>query len=310
MLRFEITPSSHDIIARAGETIRNGGLVAFPTETVYGLGADAENPTAVSKIYIAKGRPSDNPLINHANSLDSFAHLVDLSNEHIEKLAAKFWPGPLTLVLPGFSAKAIAIRIPSHPITRAIINAANCIIAAPSANISGRPSPTTASHVFDDFRDSPYIDLLLDGGSTEAGLESTVVSLLGDVPTLLRPGAVTPEAIEAVIGKLGYAPETTTTPISPGMKYRHYMPRTPLILLIGDAQAVSDKLPEYANAAILRTHNRSLSEVAKNLFNDLRHFDTLNKSVIVAEGVPEKGLGLAIMNRLKKAATTTVYLQD
>lgn len=303
---------NEDTIAQAGDIIRRGQLVAFPTETVYGLGADAKNPEAVARIYKVKGRPSDNPLIWHANRLESFESVVNFTAD-ARKLAAAFWPGPFSMVLEGKEKGTQAVRVPSHPITRAIIEASGCIIAAPSANISGRPSPTCAQHVADDLEGA--IEMLIDGGPTDEGLESTVVDLHTGEVRLLRPGAITLEMLRDVLGDTPcYAPDATDTPaseapISPGMKYRHYAPEAPLILLVGPPDAVTDKLSSYTDGAgILRTYNKSPEYIAKNLFNQLRDFDRQNVPLILAEGVAEEGIGLAIMNRLRKAAAEVIYL--
>ena len=302
-----------DIIAQAGSILRNGGLVAFPTETVYGLGADAQNPDAVAKVYREKGRPSDNPLIWHGNCMEDFSSIADLSSDKARKLCEAFWPGPLTVVVPRCSnpALSLAIRVPSHPVTRALIAASGCFIAAPSANLSGRPSPTCAQHVVADFKGGS-IDMLIDGGSTINGLESTVVSFISEIPKLLRPGAVTLEMLRDVIGEVEcHNSETAeeSAPLSPGMKYRHYSPKAPLILIIGLPDAVSKKMEEYGpDAAILRTSNEDINVVARTLFGRLRQFDNNEAPLILAEGVEEVGLGHAVMNRLKKAAAEVIYI--
>ena len=317
-----------DVIKQGAEILRQGGLVAFPTETVYGLGADALNPEAVAKVYKVKGRPSDNPLIWHANELEAFESLLDFSvGDHAspivasmaKKLAGAFWPGPLTMVLSSKHGQAgtIAIRVPSHPIARALIAESGCFIAAPSANISGRPSPTKAKHVMADLAGA--IEMLIDGGPTNKGLESTVIDLHTGIPTLLRPGAVTVEMIQEVISELGelvYAAESEkedTAPLSPGMKYRHYAPNARLVLLIGTAEAVSAKIAAFTQGkaekiGIFRTHEDTAQYVAQSLFDRLRQFDEEAVSLILAEGIEEKGIGLAVMNRLKKAAAEVIYL--
>jgi L-threonylcarbamoyladenylate synthase len=304
------------VISRAAEILRQGGLVAFPTETVYGLGADASNGPAVAKIYKVKGRPSDNPLIWHGVSVRQLEGAAQFSGEAL-RLAEAYWPGPLTLVLnstvPG-SGETVAVRVPSHPVTRELIEASGCIIAAPSANLSGRPSPTRARHVIKDLGGA--IEMIIDGGPSQNGLESTVVDLHTEgSPRLLRPGAVTPEMIKNVLGKLD-CPDTNRltegeAPLSPGMKYRHYAPQAPLILLIGSPKAVSEKIESYAanpSAGIFRTSHEKPEDIAKTLFDRLRGFDDAGASVIIAEGVKEEGIGLAIMNRLKKAAAEVIYL--
>jgi len=335
-----VDPSNPDdaVIGQAAEIIRRGGLVAFPTETVYGLGADAQNPEAVSRVYQVKGRPSDNPLIWHGNSLTDFECIADFSTDrtceplsdawatsgiasNVQKLAKAFWPGPLTMVLPLLSEaglipcqKTIAIRVPSHPIIRALIAASGCVIAAPSANLSGRPSPTTAKHVIEDLNGA--IEMIIDGGPAQNGLESTVIDLSnGKVPQLLRPGAITLEMLQDVIGEVAFSEfkvSEDAAPLSPGMKYRHYAPKAPLILVIGSPEAVSAKAKAFTTegkaVGLLTTSNDTLETVAQSLFGRLRQFDEMGVDVIVAEGVKEEGIGLAIMNRLKKAAAEVIYL--
>ena len=309
-----------DIMAKAGKILRDGGLVAFPTETVYGLGADALNPDAVAKVYKAKGRPSDNPLIWHGNRAEDFALDAEF-NDPAHKLAKAFWPGPLTLILKkrGLGARrgvgqspmalTLAIRVPSHPVARALIKASGLLVAAPSANISGRPSPTRAEHVAHDFRDGQNgIDMLIDGGAVQEGLESTVVDLHTGVPRLLRPGVITLEMLESVLGQVEYySTKGDEAPISPGMKYRHYAPETPLVLLVGSPEAVTAKIGD--SAGVLRTYGESPEEVAKVLFDRLRELDGEGHQVIYAEGVQEEGVGLAVMNRLRKAAHEVIYLE-
>jgi len=336
------------IIGQAGEIIRRGGLVAFPTETVYGLGADALNEEAVARIYKAKGRPTDNPLIWHINDvgeLEKITQLTTKTSSVIERLAKAFWPGPMTLVLNckyeinGATVNTIgkrstiAVRVPSHPVARALIAASERIIAAPSANISGKPSPTQAHHVLEDFSSSNDVEMVLDGGATQSGLESTVLDLHQDGEiTLLRPGAITREMLMDVIGNVSeFLGSTEGTPLAPGMKYRHYAPIAPLILITGYPEAVAreiykrsreitsqkvgilattqtlhvyDSLPE---SSIFVLGNRKRPEsMAQDLFGCLRNFDYLGVDIIFAEGVDEDGIGTAIMNRLKKAAAEEI----
>ena len=300
-------------IWKAAEIIRAGGLVAFPTETVYGLGADAQNAEAVAKIYVAKQRPSDNPLIWHANNLSAFEDVAEFGDK-ARLLSEAFWPGPLTLVLPCKipekmqpPLKTIAVRVPSHPVTRALIKASGCIIAAPSANLSGKPSPTRARHVMKDLNGA--IEMILDGGSTSKGLESTVVDLHGDTPRLLRPGAITLEMLQAVIGKISVPKASELegeAPISPGMKYRHYAPHAPVILVDeGQAHSIArDYEADGKSVGILETSKyESLELAAQDLFDRLRQFDEEGVAIIIVEMVAEEGIGLAIMNRLRKAAS-------
>ena len=337
-IHVAVNPDMPDkaVINQAAEILRRGGLIAFPTETVYGLGANAQNPEAVARIYQVKGRPSDNPLIWHGNSLEDFEGIADFSAgasmdtssgvfSNVQKLAKAFWPGPLTMVLPLISGtchdiftdtsqKTIAIRVSSHPITRVLIAASGCIIAAPSANLSGRPSPTRAKHVIEDLDGA--IEMIIDGGPAQNGLESSVIDLSsGKIPRLLRPGAITLEMLQSVIGKVDFSELSVSgdaAPLSPGMKYRHYAPKATLILVIGSPEGVSAKAKAYKDkgetVGLLTTSKDTLQTVAQNLFEQLRQFDAMGVSVIVAEGVKEEGIGLAIMNRLKKAAAEVIYL--
>jgi len=300
------------IIKQAAEIIKNGGLVAFPTETVYGLGANAQNPEAVAKIYKAKQRPADNPLIWHGNSLQDLQSVVEFSSL-ARKLANAFWPGPLTLVLPSkvsAYAKTIAVRVPSHSVSRAIIAESGCLIAAPSANSSGKPSPTKASHVAKDLDGA--IDMIIDGGAANNGLESTVLDLHTGVARLLRPGGITLEMLQDIIGEVAIPQKNELslgldgdTPLSPGMKYRHYAPNAPVVLVeAGQAMLIANNYQKKGKTVgILETSKyKSLEIAAKELFDRLRQFDEQDVSVIIVETVPEEGIGMAIMNRLRKAA--------
>lgn len=347
---LKIDPVSPDgaAIARAAGVLRAGGTVAFPTETVYGLGANGLDEAAVRRVFAAKGRPADNPLILHITALAELAGLVVSVPQTARALAAAFWPGPLTLVLqrsPRVPAvvsaglPTVAVRMPSHPVAVALIRAAALPIAAPSANLSGRPSPTTAGHVLDDL--DGRIDLIVDGGPTAVGVESTVLDLTSDKPALLRPGGVTLEMLARVIGPVAVAPGATadpregavTRPRSPGMKYRHYAPVAPLTLVEGDAAAVAvevrrllaAELAAGRRAAALVSAELAASlqgesltaappivavlgrradpdEMTANLFARLRELDEQGAEAIVAEGFSERGVGLALMNRLRRAA--------
>jgi len=296
------------IMRQAAKIIKNGGLVAFPTETVYGLGADAQNAEAVAKVYKAKGRPSDNPLIWHSNSVQDLRDVAEFSKTAC-KLADAFWPGALTLVLPSKTPvypKTIAVRVSSHPVLQALIAESKCIIAAPSANTSGRPSPTKASHVSEDL--NGIIEMIIDGGFSHKGLESTVVDLSIGTIRLLRPGAVTLEMLRDIVGEVdlpNLKELENDTPLSPGMKYRHYAPHAPIILVEeGQAQTTAKIYKEKGETVgILETSKyKNLDLAAKDLFDRLRQFDEQDVSIIVAEKVSEEGIGLAIMNRLNKAA--------
>ncbi|AEH25505.1 L-threonylcarbamoyladenylate synthase [Pyrococcus yayanosii] len=315
----------------AARLIREGKLVAFPTETVYGLGADALNERAVRRIFEAKNRPADNPLIVHIADFEQLKELAQEIPKEAKLLAERFWPGPLTLVLlkaenvPRVTTgglDAVAVRMPAHEIALALIRLSGKPIAAPSANISGRPSPTTAEHVAEDLYGK--IECIVDGGETRIGVESTVIDLTERPPVLLRPGGLPLEDIEAVIGKVRIHPavfgKKTDVAKAPGMKYRHYAPRAEVIVVEGSRERVEAKIAEVVEelkrkglrVGVIGRESygadefyhlgETVEEVARNLFRALREMDKRGVDVIVAEGVEEKGLGLAVMNRLRKAA--------
>jgi len=325
-----------NIIKNAAEIIKKGGLVVFPTETVYGLGANALNAKAVKKIFKAKGRPADNPLIVHIADKKSILILAKNISEEAFILAEKFWPGPLTLILekktivpPEVTAgnKTVAIRMPDNKTALALIKAAGVPVAAPSANLAGKPSPTNAGHVAKDLEDR--VDLILDGGQTKIGLESTVLDLTQKPFAILRPGGISQEQIEKVIGKVNFWKAGSKSVVkSPGMKYRHYAPRAKLILIdynnkeraeeiikklikenkekkakVG-VMATDETRSSYPEADLILTlgSRKNLKIIARNLFKTLRIFDENKIDIILAEGFPEKGIGQAIMNRLSKAA--------
>ena len=326
-----------DILENAAKILKNGGLVVFPTETVYGLGADGTSDEAAKKIYAAKGRPSDNPLIIHVSN-PADAEKYAITNETYYKLAKAFMPGPLTIILPKkdtipFSVtgglSSVAIRCPSHPIAKQIIDAAALPIAAPSANLSGKPSPTCARHVIDDL--SGRVDMIIDGGSCDIGLESTIVKLDGDKATLLRPGAITADALRCVCNSVEIAPavleqlKENERPLSPGMKYKHYAPSVPLILIDGEHDSVIKFLKseqQTKNCAVLCYHeelalldNKNIIDVggsnelekqAQILFTALRDADSFGVDVIYAHLPAKDGLGLALYNRMIRAAAHTV----
>lgn len=326
-----------DILDNAVQILKNGGLIVFPTETVYGLGGDGTNENAAEKIYAAKGRPSDNPLIIHISSPDE-AEKYAVTNETYYKLAKAFMPGPLTIILPKketipFSVtgglNSVAVRCPSHPIARQLIDAAKIPIAAPSANLSGKPSPTCARHVIDDLMGR--VDMIIDGGECEIGLESTIVKLDGDTATLLRPGAITADALKCVCSSVEIAPSVleqlkeNERPLSPGMKYKHYAPSVPLILIDGERDAVIGFLKgeqSKKRCAILCYHEEMSLLESKNiidiggvndletqahiLFTALRDADDLGVDVIYAHLPSKSGIGLALYNRMIRAAAHTV----
>ena len=336
---FKIDQNNADgtLIERAADIIKKGGLVAFPTETVYGLGADATDKNAAKKIYAAKGRPSDNPLIIHVarpEDAEDYAYTSPL----YYKLAKAFMPGPLTVILPKKDSipsevtgglDSVAVRCPSHEIARGLIAKAGVPIAAPSANISGSPSPTCADHVFKDMNGK--IDAIIDGGECEIGLESTIVKLDGNKAILLRPGAITADALGCVCEQVKISSAVTEAlkenerPLSPGMKYRHYAPSSPLVLLDGDGK---DVLEFLANAqknenCIILCYDEEVSELkggklipigskqdlatqAQRLFSALREADAMSSDIIYAHLPRTDGLGLALYNRMIRAAAHTV----
>ncbi len=316
-------------IAEAASFIQQGLTVAFPTETVYGLGADATNEQAVAKIFQAKRRPVDNPLIVHVATVNQLQRLVSHLPAYVEQLIDQLTPGPLTFVLPSNGTCApnvtaglptVAVRIPSHPVAQQLMRSANLPIAAPSANISGKPSPTTADHVWEDL--AGHIGGLLDGGKTGFGLESTVLDCTKETPVILRPGSITREQIEAVIGPIHVytEPKATEQVPSPGMKYKHYSPAVPLILvrgekdrlqeIINEEQARGKRVGLLASTSTIQQVDADqrvdlgadLDTIATRLYQALRSFDKTEVEVIICEAFPEQGLGLAIMNRLRKAA--------
>jgi L-threonylcarbamoyladenylate synthase len=328
-------------IEKAARIILGGGLVAFPTETVYGLGANALNPSAVKKIFLAKGRPVDNPLILHIQHIDDLKTFARNVSRKANKLASEFWPGPLTLVLeksprvPQITTgglDTIAVRIPGDILSLSLIRAAGIPVAAPSANVSGRPSPTRASHVLEDLNGK--VDLIIDGGKTRIGLESTVIDMTSTVPVLLRPGGLPLEKIREVIGKISIHSsilnpkkdrlESTERYKSPGMKYRHYSPKAELILVEGPKIRVRNKIVELARrmrneqsksvcimtksinnnyiADIVWFVGNDFETISRGLFEIFRYVDNHNIDVIIAEEMDCVDLGLAVMDRLKRAA--------
>ena len=326
--------------AEAAQLLRDGELVAFPTETVYGLGGDALDPDASRRIYAAKGRPSDNPLIVHIADTDALPVLAKEIPQSAWELADRFWPGPLTIILrkkeivPDATTgglDTVAIRMPSDPVAAMLIRVSGVYIAAPSANASGRPSPTCAEHVYEDLKGR--IPMILDGGSVPIGLESTIVDLTGETPLVLRPGFITIEQLREVLPTVEYDPavvkrvkDETIVARAPGMRYRHYAPKGELTIFEGDLDRVvarvqkeaEAKLAEGYRVAVLaseetkdRYHGltvRSVGDreeeasVAAHLFGTLREFDSMGAEYIFGESFPEAGVGQAVMNRLMKAA--------
>lgn len=326
-------------LAEAAEILKNGGLVAFPTETVYGLGANALDETASAKIYAAKGRPSDNPLIAHISSIDELPMIVKEIPEAGRKLAEKYWPGPLTLIFPKKEVvpygttgglDTVAVRMPSDPVANCLIRLAGVPVAAPSANTSGRPSPTKAEHVIEDMNGK--IEMIIDGGEVGIGVESTIVDISGTIPTLLRPGAITMEMLRETLGEVEIDPailkpmEAGVRPKAPGMKYRHYAPAAEMTLVEGEIENVVNYINAQVKMAqkagkrvgvICTEESRGLypegilevigsrqneESVAHNLFAVLREFDEKHVDCIYSESFSKDRLGQAIMNRLCKAA--------
>lgn len=326
------------VIEEAGKILKEGGLVAFPTETVYGLGGDGLNPGSSRKIYQAKGRPSDNPLIIHIADMESLDKIVKSIPSKARKMAEAFWPGPLTMIFEKSSAvpyettgglESVAVRMPVHPVAAALIKAGGGYIAAPSANTSGRPSPTRASHVREDLEGK--IDMILDGGSVGIGLESTIVDFTEDEPVILRPGYINQKMMEEVIGKVKMdkgllITDANVHPKAPGMKYRHYAPKAPLVIVEGKPEdtvtyineqcerlraegkgagvIATDETREKYRAAVVKSIGTRRDEegIARHLFGILREFDEEKVDEIFSESFDTPKMGQAIMNRLLKAA--------
>ncbi len=327
-----------DIIRAAGHILEQGGLVAFPTETVYGLGANALDEEAARKTYAAKGRPSDNPLIVHIADLKDLYPIAGKVPQKAVTLAEKFWPGPLTMIFDKSGLvphgttgglETVAVRMPDDAAALALIRAAGGYVSAPSANTSGRPSPTTAGHVLDDL--DGRIDMILDGGPVHIGVESTIVDMTVDPPMILRPGAVTKEMLEETVGEVAVdhtilAADSKTPPKAPGMKYRHYAPRAEMTVVEGPLERVVDKISELSAAREEEGHRTGIiatretmhrysgksvkcigtredeSTVAANLYAILRDFDDDGTEFIYSEAFASDGIGSAVMNRLLKAA--------
>ena len=334
--REAFTPQEEEALLRAGNIIKQGGLVAFPTETVYGLGGDAMNPESARKIYAAKGRPSDNPLIVHICRWADIGLVAERVPEAARRLGEAFWPGPLTMILPKAARvpkettgvlDTVAVRLPSHPAARRLIALGGGFIAAPSANVSGRPSPTSAAHVEADLQGR--IEMIVDGGPVGIGLESTILDLTVEPPQILRPGYVTEGMLQRVLGSVEAGrpgTEAQGAPRAPGMKYRHYAPAGELLVVEGPPREVvayinrrtaldreagektgvmgTQELLEQYRADVVKCVGRHGDEdgIARRLFSVLREFDSEEVTKIYSESFPAQGLGQAIMNRLLKAA--------
>ncbi len=316
-------------IKKAGEILKNGGLIAFPTETVYGLGANGLDEEAVSKVYKAKGRPSDNPMILHIAEISEIYDIAEELSEDGRKLVEAFWPGPLTVVVkrkpivPDTTTgglDTVGVRMPSDETARNLIKAAGVPIAAPSANLSGKPSPTMAEHVIKDM--NGRIDGIICGGKCQVGIESTVVSVVGDTPVILRPGKITKEDMSKVLGKevkidpaieITNAKETKNhdfKPMAPGMKYRHYAPEAEMLVIEGDEDKVKLEITKQKESlekqgkkvGVIMFGSDNFEVAAHDLFADLRKMDDENVDYIIAGAVKSEGLGYAVMNRMLKSA--------
>ena len=328
---IKVTPQDTEILTKAGEIIRSGGLVAFPTETVYGLGGNAYNPKASEKIFAAKGRPGDNPLIVHVAAPED-AEAFAYTNETYYKLCRRFAPGPLTVILPKKDIippsvtgglDTVAVRCPSHPVARALIKAAGVPIAAPSANISGAPSPTSASHVLHDM--DGRVEMILDGGCCDIGVESTVIKIEDGVCTVLRPGEIIPRELCSVIPDVRVAAAVTDPtaagdkPQSPGMKYKHYAPSSRLVLLDGDMEQFKEYVNSQKGKCAVLAYTEEIGNFTrafvmdigasgdahtqmKRLFSLLRDTDSLCADVIYAHLPPKTDEFLALYNRIIRAA--------
>lgn len=339
-----IDAAAKEILTKAGSIIREGGLVAFPTETVYGLGGDALNPESSRKIYAAKGRPSDNPLIVHVASMEDVEAIVDEVPEAAYRLAEAFWPGPLTMIMnkndkvpheTTGGLDTVAIRMPNNEIALELIRQSGGYIAAPSANTSGRPSPTLARYCVEDL--SGKIEMIIDGGQVGIGLESTIVDLTSEEPMILRPGYITQDMLKEVLGRVTIDrtiidATSTQKPKAPGMKYRHYAPKGSLTIIQGNQKSVvdyinarakeameegkrvgiigTDATRDFYSADVIKSvgNREDESSIAHELFKVLREFDDENIDVMFSESFDDSGIGQAIMNRLLKAAGHNVII--
>lgn len=324
MLKISKTNPEMYKIRKASSIIKSGGLVAFPTETVYGLGANALNPKAVEKIFKAKGRPSDNPLIVHIASKKEVYGLAKEVPKSARKLMDEFWPGPLTIVLKKSKVvpkiitaglDTVAIRMPNNKIALKLIMESGVPIAAPSANSSTKPSPTSASHVLEDL--DGKIDMIINGGSARIGVESTVIDMTSNVPMLLRPGGVSLEKLIECLGKVDVHPVAKgkrykkAIAKSPGMKYRHYSPKAEIILVEGKGKTkkineIAKSLGKKGRKVAIMKMGKDHGRIAKRLFSTFREMDKKGFDAIIIEGINEKGLGLAVMNRVRKAASRRI----
>lgn len=340
IIKIDRVNMDRKLLEEAGRLLQEGALVAFPTETVYGLGGDGLKADAAARIYEAKGRPSDNPLILHIAEVSDMEKLAVDIPELAYRLADRFWPGPLTMILKKGEVvpytttgglDTVAVRMPSDEIAREIIRASGTYIAAPSANLSGRPSPTKAEHVIEDL--AGRVEMIVDGGDSDIGLESSIIDLSGEVPMILRPGYITKEDFEQIVAEVEYdkavlatKPQESVVAKAPGMKYRHYAPKGQITIVEGQVSAVAQKINELVReqeelgrrVAVLCAEEtkelyacknifslgslKSEKEISAHLFAALRTFDTEEMEVIFSESFEETKLAKAIMNRLRKAA--------
>jgi L-threonylcarbamoyladenylate synthase len=332
MVETELLKADMEGIERAAKFLRDGGLVGMPTETVYGLAANALDGKAVAKIFAAKGRPMDNPLIVHISDFSQIYNLVAVVPESAKKLAKAFWPGPLTMILPkadcipdevSAGLPTVAIRFPSHPTAQQLITTAGLPLAAPSANLSGKPSPTTAEHVMHDL--SGKIEAVIDGGPCKVGVESTVITLASNPPRLLRPGGITLEQLRSVLGEVEMD-DAVLHPLkegvratSPGMKYKHYSPKANVIILDGSDEQYRSYVNSHIEQGVMALcydedcaglkspylcygAETDMSQMAHHLFDALREVDLLGAKTVYARCPAPKGVGLAVYNRLMRAA--------
>ena len=335
-METKLLSSNKEDLLYAAEIIKSGGLVGVPTETVYGLGANALSKDAVKKIFEAKGRPSDNPLIVHINDISQWGELVEEIPENALRLAEKYWPGPLTIILKkkdiipmetSGNLDTVAVRLPDSEITRELIRLSGVPIAAPSANTSGMPSPTTASHVMHDL--DGKIEAVIDGGECRVGVESTVITLVSDKPKLLRPGGITPQMLEEILGEIEIDKavydklDDTAKAASPGMKYKHYSPKAKVVILKGDFDKYNKYIEENKtdntvalcfdgeeNKLSVKSISYGKSEdsfsQAKNIFSVLRRVDDMDANMVFVRYPDRNGMGLAVYNRLIRAAAFEV----
>lgn len=327
-MKTKIFKNTIEEIKEAADILSKGGLVAFPTETVYGLGADALNEEAVGKVYAAKGRPSDNPMIVHIASKDDILKLSTKLSTDMKKLMDNFWPGPMTMIverkeiIPNVTTgglDTVGIRMPSDETARKLIELSGCPIAAPSANLSGKPSPTTAQHVIDDLEGR--VDGIICGKDCEVGIESTVIDMTGEIPMILRPGIITKADIESVLGKeilldptLNKRPDKFNNeefkPKAPGMKYKHYAPKAEMIIFEGERDNVKTAIEEERRkresrgekVCVIDFDDSAQEDAAKEYFARLREADRIGCDVILGSALTEEGVGFSVMNRMLKSA--------